>query len=131
MVTAILVSTLLAFLLGFLWYSPAVFGKAWLDAVGKNVGDVQETTMAMHAVSIIGWLAAAFVYAFMINHPMLKGDVQDYLFLSIALWGAFMMPPKAAAIMHGNFNTKLLWIDGGYHLAGYLIFAIVFKIFVA
>ncbi len=130
MVTAILLSTVLAFLLGFLWYSPKMFGQVWLDAVGKNIGDAAEANMALHAVSIIGWLASAFVYAFLINHPSLHGNLQDYLFLSIALWAAFMMPSKAAAIMHGNFNTKLLWIDGGYHLAGYLIFAFVFRAFV-
>lgn len=130
MIAAILVSTMLAFLLGFLWYSPRMFGKAWLESVGKGQNDIGETRAALHAVSLIGWLASAFVYAFLINHPMLHGDLQDYLFLSIALWGAFMMPPKAAAIMHGNFNTKLLWIDGGYHLAGYIVFAFVFRFFV-
>ncbi len=130
MVTAILIAAILAFLLGFIWYSPFLFGKAWLGALDKRPDDIEESSMAHHAVSIIGWLAAAFVYAFLISSPMLQDDLQDYLFLSIALWGAYMMPPKAMAIMHGNFNTKLLWIDGGYHLTGYLIFAFVFRMFV-
>lgn len=130
MITAILVSALLSFLLGFVWYSPKVFGNAWLEAVGKKPEDMLEAQISLHAVSIVGWLAAAFVYAFLIMNPFVQGDVQGYLFLSIALWGAFMLPPKAEAILHGNFNTKLLWIDGGYHLAGYLLFAIVFRIFV-
>ena len=130
MITAILLSAFLAFLLGFLWYSPVMFGPAWMEAVGKKLDDVEDATMGLHAVSIIGWLASAFVYAFLISHPFIHGNIRDYLFLSIALWGAFMMPPKAEAILHGNFNTKLLWIDGGYHLAGYLLFAFVFMIFV-
>ena len=129
MIVAILVSAFLAFFLGFLWYSPLVFGNAWLDSIGKKKSDV-EGVASLHSMSIVGWLAAAFVYAFLISHPELGGSIKGYLFLSIALWGAFMLPPKAMAIMHGNFNTKLLWIDGGYHLAGYLIFAFVFKIFV-
>ncbi len=130
MVTAILVSAALAFLLGFVWYSPKVFGDAWMEAVDKKDIDREEANVGQHAVSIVGWLASAFVYAFLISHEMIRGDLQDYLFLSIALWGAFMLPPKAAAIMHGGFNTKLLWIDGGYHLMGYLLFAFVFRIFV-
>ena len=130
MVTAILLSAMLAFLLGFIWYHPKVFGTEWNEAVGKKSKDLEEGRIAHHAISVIGWLAAAFVYAFLISHRLILGDIQDYMFLSIALWGAFMMPPKAAAIMHGNFNTKLLWIDGGYHLAGYLMFALVFRIFV-
>ena len=128
MVTAILLSAVLAFLLGIFWYSPKCFGTEWEDATGRKKKDFEEGRIAHMAVSIIGWLAASFVYAFLISHNMIQGDIQDYLFLSIALWGAFMMPPKAAAILHGNFNTKLLWIDGGYHLAGYLLFAVVFRI---
>jgi hypothetical protein len=36
------------------------------------------------------------------------------------------MPPKAMAIINGNFSTKLIWIDGLYILFSYLIFAFVF-----
>ena len=129
MAVAILVSAVLAFLLGFIWYAPGVFGNAWLEAIGKKKNDV-ESSVALHAISIVGWLAAAFVYAFLISHHVLQDDLQDYLFLSIALWGAYMLPPKAMAIMHGDFNTKLLWIDGGYHLAGYLLFGFVFRLLV-
>ena len=128
MVTGILVSAFLAFFLGFVWYAPWAFGKPWRAAIGKTHTDL-ETTIAQHAISLVGWLSSAFVYAFLISSSILLRDVQDYLFLSIALWGAFMLPPKAMAIMHGNFNTKLLWIDGGYHLVGYLLFALVFRFF--
>jgi len=130
MVTAILLSALLSFMLGFIWYSPKVFGTAWLNATGKSKAEIEEGLAARHAVSAIGWLAAAFVYAFLISHNEIQGSLADYILLSIALWGAFMMPPKAAAIMHGNFNTSFLWIDGGYHLTGYILFAFVFWWFI-
>lgn len=127
MITAILLSAVLAFLLGWVWYSPKFFGAVWQEAIGKK-GGAHEENLAKYLVTFVGWLAAAFVYAFLIGHGFVEG-IRDYIFLSIALWGAFMMPPKAMAIMWGNFNTKLLWIDGGYHLAGYILFAIVFKLF--
>ena len=128
MVAAILISALLGFLLGFLWYSPKVFGDAWLQAIGKTEKGI-EPTIARHAISIIGWLAAAFVYAIIISQSIAIRGVQDYMFLSIALWGAFMLPAKATAMFQGNFNTKLIWIDGMYYLVGYLIMALVFGLF--
>jgi len=129
MVLAILLSAVAAFGLGWLWYSPGLFGKAWQEAIGKKEGDVKEN-FAKYIVTFVGWLAAAFIYAFLISHPSVQGGgIRDYLFLSFALWGAFMVPPKAMAILWGNFSTKLLWIDGGYHLAGYILFAFIFRLF--
>lgn len=129
MATAILISAALAFALGWLWYSPKMFGTVWMEAIGKRPGDVQEN-LARYMVTFAGWIVAAFVYSFLISHGFIEG-FRDYMFLSIALWGAFMMPAKSHAIMWGNFNTKLLWIDGGYMLAGYIIFAFVFAILLA
>lgn len=37
---AIVVATVVAFLLGWLWYGP-LFGKAWLDALGKTEEDIE------------------------------------------------------------------------------------------
>lgn len=61
MTTAILVAALIPFLLGFLWYSDALFGKAWLEAIGKSKEEI-EPDIARHAVSVVGWLAASFVF---------------------------------------------------------------------
>jgi hypothetical protein len=127
MVTAILLSAVLAFALGWAWYSPGVFGKEWQEAIGKREGDINEN-LAKYIVTFTGWVAAAFVYGFLISNVLVDG-IRDYIFLSFALWGAFMLPSKATAIIWGNFDTKLIWIDGGYQLAGYLIFAVVFALF--
>ena len=126
MISSIFISAFLALALGWVWYSPKMFGKVWLEAIGRSPGEVEES-LARYIVTFVGWLVAAFVYGFLISNPFLKG-IKDYILLSIAIWGAFMMPAKAHAIMWGNFNTKLLWIDGGYMLAGYLIFAFVFAL---
>ena len=126
MAVAVLVSALLAFALGWIWYAPGVFGNIWKEAIGKKEGEINET-LAKYLVSFAGWLTAAFIYGFLISHGFING-IRDYLFLSFALWGAFMLPAKAHAMMWGNFSTKLIWIDGGYFLSGYLIFALVFRL---
>lgn len=128
MTSAIFVTVFLCMGLGLIWYSDFVFGRAWLEAIGKNKEDV-EPYIARHAVSIIGWFSSSFVYALIISQSIMS-NVQEFLFLSIALWGAFMMPAKAMSIVQGRFNTKVMWIDGMYHLIGYLIMALVFGYFV-
>lgn len=124
MTAAIFTSVFLCVALGLIWYSDPVFGRSWLEAIGKEKKDI-EPYIARHAVSLIGWFAASFVYALLISQSIMT-NVQEFLFLSIALWGAFMMPPKAMSIVQGRFNTKVMWIDGMYHLIGYLVMALVF-----
>ena len=128
MVVAILISSQLAFMLGGLWYSDKCFGPAWQDATGKLRKTMNEE-VAHLAVQMVGWIAAASVYGFFISHGI-QDSLQDYLFLSIALCAAFVISPKAIAVFRGNFSTKLIWIDGGYILASYIMFAFVFAFFV-
>lgn len=126
---AVLLSALLAFLLGWLWYSDKVFGPAWEEATGRKRVDEQGEGLAQLAVNILGWIVAAFAYALFASNAVFTG-LQDYMYLSIILWGAFFLPPKAMAIVNGGFSTKLIWIDGLYFLFSYLIFAFVFTLFV-
>lgn len=124
MIVAVLLSALLAFLLGWFWYSDKAFGPVWEEAVGKKKEEKGEG-IAQLAVNMTGWIVAAFCYGLLISSSIFDG-LQEYLYLSIILWGAFYLPPKAMAIFQGNFSTKLLWVDGLYILFGYLIFGFVF-----
>jgi len=128
MTVPILISALLAFMLGWLWYSDKCFGPAWQEAIEKPRKGMDEDIGHL-AVQMVGWITAAFVYGFFISHGSIYG-IQDYLFLSMALCGAFVVPPKAMTVFRGNFSTKLIWIDGGYILTSYIMFAFVFASFV-
>lgn len=123
---AVLVSALLAFLLGWLWYSDKMFGSAWREAVGKTNEEEDGEGLAKLSVNMGGWLVTAFCYGLLINSSTVFGGVQGALWLSVVLWGAFFMPMKAMAIFNGNFSTKLIWIDGLYVLCSYLILGFVF-----
>lgn len=126
---AVLLSALLAFLLGWLWYSDKMFGPAWAEAIGREKQEEEGEGIAQLAVNILGWIVAAFAYALLASNAVF-GGLQDYMYLSIILWGAFFLPPKAMSIVNGNFSTKLIWIDGLYILLCYLIFAFVFALLV-
>lgn len=126
MIIPVLVSALLAFLLGWLWYSDKMFGPAWREATGKTNTEEKGEGLAKLAVNMAGWLVAAFCYGILINTSDLFSTVEGSLWLSVILWGAFFMPTKAMAIFNGNFSTKLIWIDGLYILCSYLIFGFTF-----
>lgn len=126
---AVLVSALLAFLLGWVWYSDKLFGKVWCEAIGKTNPEAEGEGLAKLAVNMGGWLVTAFCYGVLVNSSSVFGSVQGALWLSVILWAAFFMPMKAMAIFNGNFSTKLIWIDGLYVLCSYLILGFTFVAF--
>ncbi|MGY8815021.1 MAG: DUF1761 family protein [Gammaproteobacteria bacterium] len=45
---AVVVSFVVSFMLGWLWYSPMLFGKKWAEGVGVEMGDA--STMPVFAM---------------------------------------------------------------------------------
>lgn len=41
---AVVVATLLAFAVGAVWYTPALFGKAWMKSIGLKESDTKKLT---------------------------------------------------------------------------------------
>jgi hypothetical protein len=75
---AILVATIAAFIIGALWYSPALFGKAWMRANGFTDQDVARGNQA----KIFG-VAFVFTLIMAINLAMFLADSK-----TTAAWGA-------------------------------------------
>ena len=66
---AILVSTISAFVLGGLWYSPAVFGKAWQRANGFGEAPPATNMGKVFGISFILTLIMAINLAMFLNAP--------------------------------------------------------------
>ena len=58
---AILVAGAAYFVLGALWYSPVVFGNAWMGAVGKSKEELQKGSSALKMIwAFVGSLIIAY-----------------------------------------------------------------------
>ena len=62
---AIVVATIVSFVIGFLWYGP-VFGKAWLAALGKTEDEIQPSPTPF-IVSIVTALITCVTMALLIH----------------------------------------------------------------
>ncbi len=54
---AVLVSSLLAVAVGSIWYSPLVFGKYWMDAIGLTEADITTPRKQVVKLFVFGFLA--------------------------------------------------------------------------
>lgn len=53
---AVLAGAVLSFIVGWLWYSPILFGKKWAEGMGVELGDASEMPMGAMAAQAIGLL---------------------------------------------------------------------------
>ncbi len=110
---AVLAATVLAFVLGGIWYGP-VFGKAWLDALGKTEDDIQPSA-APFVISFFTALLTAVVLAWLIGALAIKGWLGGAVLGLIAGVG-FIATAMASDSAFCRWGLKLFLIQSGYRV---------------
>jgi hypothetical protein len=111
---AVFAAGISAFVLGGIWYSPALFGKAWMTENNMTVQDVQKGNKA----KIFGWsfllsLVMAANLAMFLNTP----DMNFSLGLMYgALSGLWVFCGIAIVALFEQKSSRYIFINGGYGL---------------
>lgn len=116
-----------AFVLGALWYSPFMFGNAWLPAAGLTEEKLKTMSkghsIMVFVLSFIASLAGALVFALIIGpSPALGFSLTAGVLIGL-VWiaGSF-----AINYLFEARSFKLWAINGGYHTLQYSIYGIIF-----
>jgi Protein of unknown function (DUF1761) len=113
---AILVSALVQWFLGALWYSPVLFAKPWMTMVGIQKDAANKKTMVPGMImSFIGSLITSFILV----HILLwsgASTVGRGAFIGFIAWAGFIAAPLAASYIYENRPFKLFAINTGYWL---------------
>jgi hypothetical protein len=113
---AIFVSAIMQWLLGAIWYSPALFAKPWMAMVGIQKGaDNKKTMIAGMIMSFIGSLVTSFILV----HLVLWSGASTYgsgAFIGFIAWAGFIAAPLVASYIYENRPFKLFAINTGYWL---------------
>ncbi len=120
---AVLVAAVSAFLLGGLWYSPALFGKIWEREAGVSPDQPKKTHGAIvFVVSFIFSLIAAAVFAlFLGRNPPLGTAVRD----GLAIGACWVATSFGINYQFANRTFKLFLIDAGYHVAQFTLYGVI------
>ena len=120
---AIVIAALGSFLLGGLWYSPALFGKAWQREVGLTDEQLKRGNMArIFGLSFVLALLAAWNFAnFLGPRPSLALGLGAGASAGL-LWvaGSF-----GINYLFERRSLKLFLINGGYHTLQFAIIGLV------
>lgn len=124
---SVLISSVLAFALGILWYHPKMMGKRWTEARGV-AADANVKPSSTNAIfTFLLWLLAACFYAFLVSLLGID-EFPHYISLACLLWVAFAMPPILMGSLLTGYPFQAAAIDAAYQLSGYYVFALVFSL---
>jgi hypothetical protein len=120
---AVLAAGASAFVLGGLWYSPVLFGKAWQQAAGLSDEQAKSGNPAMiFGISLLLSVIAAFVFA------MFLGPQPALAFGLGAGFSAGLCWVAASFGINYLFERKplkLFLINGGYHTLQFTLYGLM------
>lgn len=121
---AVLIAALTGFLIGGLWYSPLMFLKPWLAAVGSM--EKQDAHPArVYGVAFVFMLIAAAVLAWWLGP---KPGLAQAVGQSALVGAAFVATSFGVNYQFANRSATLWLIDGGYHVTQFAAFGLVLGI---
>lgn len=123
---AILVSSVVAFVIGGVWYNPKVFGQSWMDEHGHTLDSLGNPVKAMGLTfitsTITAWVIA--VIASGLGVDTLMEGVQLGLLLGVGI----MLATRYSDGLYNNQSTKLALIEGGYRAIYTLVVCIIIAV---
>lgn len=126
---AIVVSALILWILGALWYSPPLFAKPWMAAL--RIEPPAEMTAA-HKKSLyagmISSLVGDLILAFVMMHVIAWSGAHTVAwgaFIGFLCWIGFIAAPAFPQGIYERRPVSLFFINTGYWLVGLLIVGIL------
>src|SRR6266852_4874337 len=123
---AVLVAAISTMVVGFLWYSPLLFAKAWMREMGYDPNDkarmeeMKKTAGPAYAGSFVASLLSAFTLALLL-HGLGAEDLHFGLMASFHVWLGFVATVQFTGALFTKQSMKLFGINTGYQLVCYLV----------
>ena len=105
-------STVAYMLIGWLWYSPFLFGRIWLEIVGFNKDKLPNPGPALAGSAVAGFIMSYILgYFVMATHSVtwLTG-----LILGLIIWVGFVFTSQILGVLFGTTPWRLFLINAGY-----------------
>ncbi len=125
---AVIVAALVQMVVGALWYSPLLFAKPWMKAVGKTMEEMRSSA-SMYLFPALGALLTAYVMAHIIDYTGAITLGQG-LQTGFWLWLGFTAPAVGVDIVFAGRPKELFYINAGYHLVNFLLAGAILAVWV-
>ncbi len=124
----LLVSALILWILGAVWYSPPLFAKPWMAALGITPDpNNKQGLLAGMIASFIGDFILALVLAHFIGWAHAT-TVHWGAFIGFLVWLGFFVAPNYPQGIYERRPFKLFAINNGYWLVGLIIVGVLLAV---
>lgn len=124
---AVTIGTVSTFVLGFIWYNPKVFGKAWQKAAGisdESMNDTSGMAKIFGTSFILNFIMALMISYFVREDADLNAAIRHALYIGIGL----ITTALGVNAMYERKGFLYILINGGYQTASVVIIAIILTV---
>jgi hypothetical protein len=121
---AIFIAAVANIIIGMIWYSPKVFGKQWMHAIGMKIprskaekADRQKEAMPGYVLSFI----AAIVMAYVISVLLVTKTPGEGVLLGFWVWLGFVATVNLAPVLWEKKSWRWYYISAGHYLISLVI----------
>lgn len=131
----VLLAGVVSMIVGFAWYSPMMFAKPWMKAMGYTQGSLKKAQKEMGMLYGLSFLVS-LLGAYVLSHVMALsmnfyhyGSVSTGLTTAFWMWLGFIMPVQLTGEIFGGKNWQLFAINTGYQLMAMLLMGVTVGMF--
>ena len=130
---AVLIAVIANMVLGSLWYSKLLFGKAWMAGIGKTEEEIKKGNTGMaYGAATIGAIIVAFVLSHLIlnvawvdmNNPIAI-KVMSGMKVATYCWLGFVVPINLAETFFEGKSKIVSIINAFFHLVEFNVMAFI------
>ena len=127
---AVVVAGVAAFLLGALWYSPALFARQWMAAHGhtpERIAAMRQTMARTYAISLVCFLVTAWVMAVLLSRIGIT-EALGGVKLGGITWLGFAATIGLTSNLYSEKPLAVYLIDAGYQLVYLLLMGVILAV---
>lgn len=120
---SVIAATVVSIVIGFAWYSMAVFGKPWIKLVGLTKADLEKNKKDMglkYALMVVASLVMAYVLAVLIE-LLYSITIIGGAKVGVLVWLGFVATLGLNSYIFENKPINLYLINVGYYLIALVV----------
>ena len=116
---AVVVAAIVPMALGALWYSPALFARPWMRAVGRTEEELTGAQLG-YLISAVGAVLMSYALARIVRWAEVD-DLWNGALVGLLVWLGFVASVLAVTTYFGGRPRQLWFINAGYQLVALVL----------